>query len=182
MKTDRFDRQDVFTIATIEDARKYINCEGYFSDSLFTDLNEWRRGILKEVDEDAMNFPFLSLDTKYGFLIYAFRLFIPLEKVKEVEKLKKCKKWRAFKSIDEFANTLGLYPVLGNEVIYRRKNNPFGIARAAITRTYVDSKSGSIRVTFGDENIGFDFLFGQFEWKDENGNWQPFGVVSDENA
>lgn len=104
MKTDRFDRQDVFTIATIEDARKYINCEGYFFDSFYKDLHKWRKGILKEVNEYSTDYPFIELNTKGGLSI-GFRFFLPVDKVR------KEKKWRAFNS-NEFSKLFKVGDVL----------------------------------------------------------------------
>lgn len=97
MKT--FDRKDMFTIATIEDARKYINCEGYFCDSFYENLNKYRKGILKEVNEYSTDYPFIELNTKGGLSI-GFRFFLPVDKVR------KEKKWRAFKDIEEFKVTI----------------------------------------------------------------------------
>lgn len=58
MKT--FDRKDMFTIANLEDAKKYINCEGYFNDCYCIDLEKWNRGILKQVnEEDITDYPFM---------------------------------------------------------------------------------------------------------------------------
>ncbi|MDY6471043.1 MAG: hypothetical protein SPK70_08270 [Succinivibrio dextrinosolvens] len=88
MKT--FDRKDMFTIANLEDAKTYIKCEGYFNDCYCLDLEKWNRGILKQVnEEDITDYPFMIQVNNSDFSI-GFRFFIPVDKVKKVEKTKKC--------------------------------------------------------------------------------------------
>ena len=171
MKT--FDRKDVFTIATIEDARKYINHEGYFCDSYYLDLNRWDKGILKQVDEDTTDYPFyLKQRNNCSNASVGFRFFLPVDKVR------KEKKWRPFKSIDEFKNKTGLD--LLHIVHYRLTSNGSIVSTGyGVITDFYTSDNKTDYITIGDTPFNLNELF-NYEYFDKHGNWQPFGVL-DEN-
>lgn len=168
MKT--FNNADIFTVASCEEAKKYINCIGYFSDSLFTDLNKWQKGCLIKIDEDTTNYPFLT-DAGYNLAI-AFRLFIPLSKVKEVEKIEK---YQPFKTFEEFKACT--HKDVGDVIVFKAKNTK------SINTALVTGYHGSCLHKLGLGCMGYSFqeLFHDYLWLDTNNNWQPFGVLEDES-
>ncbi len=44
-----FNKKDVFTSVTYEEAKRYIGEEGYFTNNFCTDLSKWDRKVLKDV-------------------------------------------------------------------------------------------------------------------------------------
>lgn len=167
MKT--FDRKDMFTIANIEDAKTYINCEGYFCDSFNKDLYKWDKGILKKVDEDATNYPFLQLNAKYGSS-FAFRLFIPADRIKEE------KKWRPFRSFKEFSVTLN--KGVGSEITYRNKDFPLRIITTTII-SFIEEANREDQLQIGGGALKISTWFKEIEIFNGK-DWQPFGVLENE--
>ncbi|WP_406018841.1 hypothetical protein [Succinivibrio sp.] len=165
MKT--FDRKDMFTIANLEDARKYINCEGYFLDSFYKDLHKWRKGILKEVNEYSTDYPFIELNTKGGLSI-GFRFFLPVDKVR------KEKKWRAFKTIEEFFD---IYNKNVDSIItYRLKDNPLREITTNIMG-YIKEANREDQLQLGAETLQLSTWHEVIEiWNEDKESWLPFGV------
>ena len=114
MKT--FDRKDVFTLVTAEEAKDYIGIKGYFGDSfeeLEDDIRKANNAELAEIfpnQETNIVFRPSRSSACYG-------LFLPASKVKEVEKEKK---WRAFRTFEEFVLVVGL---IGCNVRFRFKDD-----------------------------------------------------------
>jgi hypothetical protein len=94
-----------------------------------------------------------------------FGLFLPADKVKEVEE----KKWRAFKDFNEFKFWTG--KGVGSVIIYRDKLTNDEL-EAVITR----SKLYENFVEIGAVEYTFKELFDQWEWLSNRNEWQPFGV------
>ena len=94
MKT--FDKKDVFTVLTAEDAKNYIGKEGYLSDTLINLQNRVDNSVHETLDSinELQPYPFSANGL-------SSLLFLPFDKVKEVEEPKK---WRPFKDIGEFQN------------------------------------------------------------------------------
>ena len=78
MKT--FDKKDVYSWSNCEEARQYIGDEGYFRDTYCESLAAWHRGILQDVDP-SMPVDCIFEDEENEI----FGLFLPADKVKEVE-------------------------------------------------------------------------------------------------
>ena len=164
----QFDKKDVFTLVTAEEAKAYIGKQGYFGDSL------------EELEEDIKNKYKMQLENVYPdrytsivFRPYAsdtsYGLFIPVDKIKEIEKPKK---WRPFKNSKEFINTVK--KCLGDSITFRYKEENESNSSALIT-----SFSKELYVTFGGRSYSYEQLFYYLEWF--NGNtWKPFGIL-DEN-
>ncbi len=159
MKT--FDKKDVFSWSNAEEAKEYIDKKGYFSNFATDNLVEWYLGTLSEI----------SLFNKYRIArIFTnkkgekFGLFLPLDKVKEVEE----KKWRAFKNFMEFFNYTN--KKLGSEITYRNKRTGDAFY-AVITRVTVSSSA----IDLGAHTYNLHDLFMSYEWLNDN-EWQPFGV------
>ena len=165
MKT--FDQKDVYSWSNAENAKKYIGKEGYFADSL------------KELQECVSNDDFYTLfsidfdsntDVDSIFSItnidYRYALFLPLDKVKEVEEPKK---YRPFTDIEEF---LKLYKV--GQVVHIRPTDDRVEEETLIIALFPTCTNC---VCFGSmlSAISLEDLFECYEIK-LNGKWQPFGV------
>ena len=165
-----FDKKDVFNITNAEDANEYVGKEGYFADCLYKDLNMWKKGILDEIVKDATSFPFVKLNTQDGISI-TFRLFLPADKVKEIEE----KKYRSFKNLNEFKECISKDTLTcldhGIEIIDTSKGSQY---RLMILGTFTN---GIILPLYGA--LTFEQLFEKFKIN-INGNWQPFGVEDKE--
>lgn len=79
MKT--FDKKDVLTVVTVEEARKYIGKEGYFADR-YSDLE----GLI----EDNLLVKLIAIDSDCSYCFRSlnvgdYGLFLPIDKVKEIE-------------------------------------------------------------------------------------------------
>lgn len=166
MKT--FDKKDVFTLVTAEEAIAYIGKRGYFGDSieeLESNINKGCGDNLGEVFPDrytSIVFRPYACETSYG-------LFIPTDKVKEVEEPKK---WRAF-IFEEFTKIYSMNKPL-KIFIYREKGT--NITFFALYNGYV--KGGEISsINLGGQFYTLQTLFDKYElFNDDLGKWQPFGV------
>ena len=159
MKT--FDRKDVFSVANAEEAQKYIGKEGYFADRL-SELTEAIEGLTLSLDE-------IDLESDMPYCAYgegASQLFLPSDKVKEVEEPKK---YRPFKSTDEF---LKFYKV--GQVIHIKNKSDNLEQLTSIVAVFIRCYCC---VCLGTNNnaLPFEDLFKKYEIN-INGNWQPFGV------
>lgn len=162
-----FDRKDVFTIATIDDAKNYINCEGYFCDSFYKDLNKWQKGILRNINEDTPDYPFnLQVKPNCSKFSYRYRFFLPVDKVR------KEKKWRAF-TLEEFLNRFSI----GTKISFRRRDitrSTYGLFEGC--QTDIDETETYHKIIICNLWYTLDDLFEKYEYLDEHGDWQPFGV------
>ena len=163
MKT--FDRKDVFSWSNAEEAKAYIGKGGYFSNNFST-----LKIKVRNCDELTM----LENIDSYGICCFnpnkdfeGFGLFIPADKVKEVEE----KKWRAFKDIGEFQCVTNKF--IG-DIIEVKSDWDSRVYRCLImwaTEGYI-----------GMAGLRFSLLidlFEHYQWKDSNNEWQPFGVLDE---
>lgn len=151
------DRRIIFNCFSAEDAKKYVGQKGYFADEIYSygDLDFTDFGTLDGVDNDQLPF-------KTGRLFYQF--FLPAEFVRPVGTPAE-KKWRPF-TLDEFRTK---FPLL-SPVTFRRKTSKVPQAFCFVGYT----ANGAI--ILGSDWCSFDVLFADYELKDEDGNWTPFGV------
>lgn len=157
MKT--FDRKDIFTIATAEDAKKYVGKLGYPSNSLNklkTLINNFAPYSLDKIDLDN--------DKPFFYREDGFLFFLPADKVKEV---KEEKKWRAFEDHNEFKAWVGKN--VGETIRTREISSKYD-TEDLITR--LSDKTICLASTY----YTYDELFNQFEWLNPRNEWQPFGV------
>ena len=172
MKT--FDKKDVFSWSNAEDAKQF--CKGgygYFADSL-KDLQECvsNNNIQKlfsiclepETDVDSV-FSITESD-------YYYALFLPEEKVKEVEE----KKWRAFETMEEFIKIVG---DIGTIITYRTKKEPSQEMKGMFTGDMWDSACRGWILGIGATLYRLENLFELAEYKYKN-EWKPFGVQENE--
>lgn len=169
MKT--FDKKDVFTLVTAEEAIAYIGKRGYFGDSfeeLESSINKGWSDNLGEVFPDRYTnvvFRPYACETSYG-------LFIPADKVKEVEE----KKYRPFETIEEFVKTIG---DIGTIVTYREKKEPSQEMSGIFTGYMWDSACRGWILGLGAHLYRLENLFELAEYKYKY-KWQPFGVLENE--
>lgn len=170
MKT--FDKKDVFSWSNAEDAKQYIGKEGYFGDSI-AELDYKIQGVFKNIltdifasDTDRASIPFGNNDEE------TWSLFIPTDKVKEVEKPKK---WRAFKSIDEFKKETGLdlLSIVHYRYIIEKPRNLTTTGFGVIT-DFCTCSDNTYYITIGDTSFNLNELF-DYEYL-VDGVWKPFGV------
>jgi len=171
-----FDKEDVFNETNAEDAKLYLGKEGYFVDVLYKNLNEWKKGILdkildKSVEDTTIypSYPFVKLKTQ-GDTVTNFRFFLPADKVKEVEEPKK---YRPFRTTEEFSNVTGKR--IGSILKFKYVDKDV----CYYTRMYTGFhflENGNIYIELGSEAYSLEQLYNYYEWLDEHGEWQPFGV------
>ena len=179
MKT--FDKKDVFSWSNAEEAKQYIGQRGYMADSnigLQETININRVYELKDIDENKL-FCFYRSQCDYGR-----GLFLPVDKVKEVEEPKTVK-WRAFKSIDEFKKETGLDLLSIVHYRFSPSSNPriitstgYGVITDLTTcSNFITSSDKPYYVTIGDTSFNLDELF-NYEYCADN-EWKPFGVAEE---
>lgn len=172
MKT--FNMEDIISWYNHDEAEKYIGKEGYFADTIEALKNYVERNIIEilgEIDPDNSEC-FTVNYSSYGKINYSF--FLPAEKVKEVEE----KKWRPFRSIDEFKNKTGLD--LLHIVHYRLTSNGSIVSTGyGVITDFCTSGDKTDYITIGDTSFNLNELF-NYEYKDDN-EWKPFGVLENES-
>lgn len=149
------DTGSILTCFSIEAAKEYLGQKGYFTNTIddyqsleqFTDFRT-----LSEVTDD---------DIPFGTGRLCYQFFLPAAYVSPAEE----KKGRPF-TLDEFR---AKFPLL-SPVTIRKK--PQGDPRTYCFIGY--TANGAI--ILGNEWHRLDILFQDFELKDEDGNWTPFGV------
>lgn len=160
MKT--FDKKDVITCVNAEDAKKYIGKLGYFANGLngFSNIDYFAPYSLDNVQ--------VGIDKPFFYREKNFALFLPEDKVKEV---KKEKKWRAFRTFEEFILVLG---TIGCHVRFRFKDDISNEFLALIVGFNYEAQT----VTINNSIYSFKELFKKFEFY-KNQEWQPFGVLDE---
>ena len=170
MKT--FDKKDVFTLVTAEEAKAYIGKQGYFGDS-FEELEEDIKNKYKMQLENVYPDRYTSIvfrpyasDTSYG-------LFIPVDKIKEIEEPKK---YRPFETIEEFVKTIG---DIGTIITYRTKKEPSQEMKGMFTGYMWDSACRGWILGIGATLYRLENLFELAEYKHKN-EWKPFGILEND--
>ena len=167
-----FNKKDVFTSVTYEEAKRYIGEEGYFTNNFCTDLSKWDRRVLKDVYDPE----FVTIDYVYHTTDYSdYGLFLPASHVTEVNDFKYAK-YRSFKDLNEFSNTLGMEDILGNNLTYRTIASSEEHNRSDGIITNIIKAHNEIYLGVGGDLYSLDELFEKYEWLDKDGNWRPFGV------
>ena len=167
MKT--FDKKDVFSWSNSEEAKTNIGKTGYFNN----DFEGMKRAIelgdptvLGRVDTNSIwCFKALGVSLCFG-------LFLPADKIKEVEE---SKKYRPFKSIDEFKKETGLdlLSIVHYRYITEKPKTITTIGFGVIT-DFNTCNDENYYITIGDISFNLDELF-NYEYLSNN-EWQPFGV------
>lgn len=161
MKT--FDKKDIYSWSNAEEAEQYIHKEGYFTDVYSDDLNNWDEDILININKKR------KTDEIFESANYLRGLFLPADKVKEVEE----KKWRAFKDYQEF--TTWTKKSVGDVIYFRTRNNK--------EENYISLIISFISLTkviiIGKDYFSLFQLFNDYEWLDDKNEWKPFGVIDE---
>ena len=164
MKT--FDKKDVYSWNNAEEAKTYIGKTGYFNndfESIKRAIELGGPAVLDRVDTNSIwCFKALGVSLCFG-------LFLPADKVKEVEEPKQ---YRPFKSTDEFLNQYKVGQVIHLRI---KKNNLEQLTSivAVFIRCYC-----CLRLGVDNSALSFEDLFNEYEIN-INGNWQPFGVAEE---
>ncbi len=156
-----FDKKDVFSWANCEEAKRYIGMNGYFAHTLsqLTDrIQKSDFNHLEKICDFNTNCFCRSGD---GVMCY-WSMFLPADKVKEVEEEKK---YRAYKNFDEFDHAVG------DIVHLRLKHKHSSEYIYLITGFNYNQNSISINGVMGN----FENFFDMYEIFNGKG-WQPFGV------
>lgn len=168
----KFDIKDVFSWSNAEDAKQYIGKQGYFADNL-NDLQECVSNnnfkTLFSLDLD----PETDVDSIFSITEsdYYYALFLPADKVKEVEE----KKWRAF-TLEEFCNRFSI----GTKISFRRKDKTrsiYGLFEGC--QTDIDETETLQIIIICNLWYTLNDLFETYEYLDEHGEWQTFGVLDE---
>ena len=161
MKT--FDKKDIFTCVTADEAIAYIGNNGYFANSLsgFNHIDCFAPYSLDEVQ--------IGTDKPFVYKKESYALFLPADKVKKVEEPKK---YRPF-TLEEFLNKFSV----GTKISMREKDQ---------TRSFYCLFEGYQTVNDQTEKshilvicslwYSLNELLNKYEYLDEHGKWQPFGV------
>ena len=163
MKT--FDIKDVFSWSNAEEAKTYIGKTGYFNndfESIKRAIELGGPAVLDRVDTNSIwCFKALGVSLCFG-------LFLPADKVKEVEE----KKWRPFKNVAEFKKYIyGDYCVSCIEQTIKIEDiNTSEIYELMIVGTFVN---GLVLPLYGA--LTMDQLFNKFKLK-FNDQFLSFGV------
>lgn len=149
------DTGSILTCFSIEAAKKYVEQKGYFADEIhaYHDLDHVDFRTLSEVTDD---------DTPFCTGKCCYQFFLPAAFVRPVEEEKK---WRPF-TLDEFR---AKFPLL-SQVTFRNK-------KSEVPQTFCFvGYTANGAIILGSDWCSFDVLFADYELKDKNGNWTPFGV------
>lgn len=168
MKT--FDKKDVLSALTLEEAEQYKSKEGYFANNikdLQREVDNNRIDTLCKIEEEAQWG--LVFQYNYGLVGHdCSSLFLPADKVKEVEE----KKWRPFNCIEEVFVTYN--KDVGSFITYRTKDFPLRTITTTITG-YAKEKNKEDQIQIGTGMIELSNCFEGIEIWNKN-QWQPFGV------
>ena len=163
MKT--FDKKDVYSWSNCEEAKTYIGKTGYFNndfESIKRAIELGDPAVLDRVDTNSIwCFKALGVSLCFG-------LFLPADKVKEVEE----KKYRPFKNVAEFKKYIyGDYCVSCIEQTIKIEDiNTSEIYELMIVGAFVN---GLVLPLYGA--LTMDQLFNKFKLK-FNDQFLPFGV------
>ena len=163
-----FDRKYIFSWANCEEAKQYIGKEGFIGNRLGEINENVKRGCtvtLQDVEDDTVDCFYFEMGI---FKDCSAGLFLPLDKVKEVEE----KKYRPFKNIDEFMNHLDL-KCLMNNYIKVEDINTSEIYELMIVGAFVNRL---VLPLYGA--LTMDQLFRKFKLK-FNDQFVPFGVLDE---
>ena len=168
-------KEDVMTILDLDEAEKYVGELGYFASRPYKSLGSWERGVLAEVlKHEEVESVFYAVDED-GDEINYFGLFIPAEKVKEVQEIKDEKKWRPFKNCKElcqYIRVTGEDLYAGLTINIRNKENKI-VRQVLVTEINYDKPFIGLGISLFD----LENLYRSYEWQDEkNEDWKPFGV------
>ena len=165
-----FDIKDVFSWSNAEEAKQYIGKQGYFANTmtqLRDSINKNEVYILCKIFEDVGNC-FYTTESSHSI---GYDFFLPVDKVKEVEEEKK---YRPFKSVNEFQQ----YYKVG--YILHLKDKEDDTEEHTLITSIIFDKNEPCIVLGSYSNRGFtlDKLFEKYEVK-QNGKYQPFGVLDE---
>lgn len=161
--TKYFDKEDVISWSNCEEAKEYLETEGYFADYYDPKIDNifcWFRGVLTAIHElNAVNKIFSADNSSdHG-------LFIPLSKIKEKVQ------YRPIKTIDEFKAVTGFG--ISSQISFRKKGengNKLWVING------FDLDGDEIKSVYIDTSYTMEDLFNDYEFLDKNNEWKGFEV------
>lgn len=153
----------------IKNSLEYLNQDGYFSNRKdFSDYTEGKLDVVEVADFRFRPYAFINDGDRH-----VFSYFIPKSEV--VFAGEPAKKYRPFKSLEEFFTTTGFK--VGDIVQIKKFGNLNFEETAMLTgiRLYLDGEYRRIEIYFGSIARPFNVLFEYFKYF-KNGEWMPFGV------
>ncbi len=168
-------KEDIFSWSNARDAISYIQHKGYFGDSvkeLEDNISKNRIKVLTSVDiENAIEcFKTNAPDE------FEYALFIPSEKIKEI---KEPKKYRPFRTLEEFKKTLNNID-FGEPLEIRHKEN-INEVFVGTFNGYEEENNVLITISLGGWLISPKTLFNLYEtFNEKTEEWLPFGVLENE--
>lgn len=158
-----FNKKDVFTIVTEEEAKAYIGKQGYFGNSL-EDLEEEINKYGSDELEEVVHEKYTSNIFRPRGYESTYSLFLPDDKVK---RLKEPTKWRPFKDHNEFKAWVG--KDVGETIRTREISSKYDSEDLITGLNYKT-------ICLASTCYNYDELFNQYEWLNPRNEWQPFGV------
>lgn len=163
-----FDKKDVYSWSNAEEAKEYLGKDCYFAHSvggLSEHIKTGVMGILK----DIFNSNYDAVSCAFGDGTSTWGLCLPADKVIEVEEPKK---WRPF-TLEEFLNKFSV----GTKISMREKDQTRSFyCLFGGYQTDNDQTEKSHILVIGSLWYSLNELLNNYEYLDEHGNWQPFGV------
>lgn len=163
------DISKIMNCFTVQDAKRYLHTNGYFADHIedFAELDKIDMTELAGIEQD-FKYPYV------GYCIDKFKFFLPCAFVADEEERKE-KKYRQYKTIEEFVNHVGLREHDKVQFIgFRNKHNARRYYLAY--NGYVVDTTGTIYIHLGSLAFTFYDLFTSYEYELNSFEWLPFGV------
>lgn len=153
-------------VLATEDAERYVGTLGYFADSLdaFSDLGGCKFGMLYAVYADERTFPPNKRRAEAGNPQECSAFFLPAAFVEPDKKT-----YRPY-TCDELMDTFAV----GHPIAYRYKGRE-AIHRLAFLGYYTFA-DGTFVILIGRDLYTAKALLANYEWRDLDGSWRPFGV------
>lgn len=153
------------TILSLKNAFDYLNEEGYFSD--YESFSDYKEGVLKIITMgEGITYPYGCNDTDVN---HSYKYFIPKNKVvfEEPEE----KKYKPYVYLDELPFNIG-------DVVYYRCKSCCSECRGIVTEIeYQSNNDGDLdNIIIGGVDCTPQELFDQYELKNDDCEWVPFGV------
>lgn len=180
MKFKNFDVADVFGPNDTEEAKGYIGKLGYVED----DIDDLENAIAHSPEQmyKLVRIKQIDCDNKYVIGACGFKYFLPLEKVKKTEPVKKEVKYRPFKNLNEIQSALCGGDVtkyaffdVGTHLTVRRKDERN--REQVILTTSIEYKDGHLYLI---NHRRLDEWFNNFELL-VNDAWGHFGIEVEED-
>lgn len=167
--SELFNKNDVYSVLNVDEAKVYEDKKGYFGNS----LDDLQRAVeadnsdflVKVMTTDTESKPFISVSGPCDGLLHN-ALFLPVDRVKKVKN-----EYRPF-TLFEFNETFKL----GQIITFRSADTDKGIFGKSIYTGYLYTEDGDIKIDLAGHLYTLDELLETFEYQNTYGGWYKFGV------